>query len=175
MLPLSSSTSSPSNNSFEIQQLGASLEDKMNIKMNQMMKEMKALVVTNSRATPSKAVEEVCGYMWIEFTILKPLSVTTRGKDNGENIMKSNKEGPFQMGTVSDVITGRNRGFAFNKVQYVLESLTTFQLKKRKGTRKFVVSRDGHGRYNANNHGRNTFPEKQYKRNGGAGIEEDRT
>ncbi|GKG14997.1 hypothetical protein Tco_0354597, partial [Tanacetum coccineum] len=28
------------------------------------------------------------------------------GKDNGENIMKSIKEGPFQMGTVSDVITG---------------------------------------------------------------------
>ncbi|GJV14487.1 hypothetical protein Tco_1359810 [Tanacetum coccineum] len=28
------------------------------------------------------------------------------GKDNGENIMKSIKEGPFQMGMVSDVITG---------------------------------------------------------------------
>ncbi|GJS58720.1 reverse transcriptase domain-containing protein [Tanacetum coccineum] len=53
-----SSTSSPSNNSFEIQQLGASLEDKMNIKMNQMMKEMKALVV--STPAPVKAVEEVC-------------------------------------------------------------------------------------------------------------------
>ncbi|GKG37819.1 hypothetical protein Tco_0457042, partial [Tanacetum coccineum] len=26
------------------------------------------------------------------------------GKDNGENIMKSIKEGPFQMGTVSDII-----------------------------------------------------------------------
>ncbi|GKA74902.1 putative ribonuclease H-like domain-containing protein [Tanacetum coccineum] len=32
------------------------------------------------------------------------------GKDNGDNIMKSIKEGPFQMGTVSDVITGRAEG-----------------------------------------------------------------
>ncbi|GKD43336.1 hypothetical protein Tco_1267981 [Tanacetum coccineum] len=32
------------------------------------------------------------------------------GKDNGENIMKSIKEGPFQMGTVSDVITGGTGG-----------------------------------------------------------------
>ncbi|GJT26916.1 integrase, catalytic region, zinc finger, CCHC-type containing protein [Tanacetum coccineum] len=32
------------------------------------------------------------------------------GKDNGENIMKSIKEGPFQMGTVSDVITGGTEG-----------------------------------------------------------------
>ncbi|GKA64880.1 hypothetical protein Tco_0764587 [Tanacetum coccineum] len=31
-------------------------------------------------------------------------------KDNGENIMKSIKEGPFQMGTVSDVITGGTEG-----------------------------------------------------------------
>ncbi|GJT38013.1 hypothetical protein Tco_0937878 [Tanacetum coccineum] len=34
------------------------------------------------------------------------------GKDNGENIMKSIKEGPFQMGTVSDVITGGTEGAA---------------------------------------------------------------
>ncbi|GJX68304.1 hypothetical protein Tco_0304031 [Tanacetum coccineum] len=32
------------------------------------------------------------------------------GKDNGENIMKSIKEGPFHMGTVSDVITGGTEG-----------------------------------------------------------------
>ncbi|GJW30419.1 hypothetical protein Tco_0047294 [Tanacetum coccineum] len=32
------------------------------------------------------------------------------GKDNGENIMKSIREGPFQMGTVSDVITGGTEG-----------------------------------------------------------------
>ncbi|GKA02620.1 hypothetical protein Tco_0675401 [Tanacetum coccineum] len=48
--------SSPSNNSFDIQQLAASLEDKMTIKMKQMMNEMKALVVTTP--APVKAVEE---------------------------------------------------------------------------------------------------------------------
>ncbi|GKA25115.1 reverse transcriptase domain-containing protein [Tanacetum coccineum] len=51
------SNSSPSNNSFDIQQLAASLEDKMTIKMKQMMNEMKALVVTTP--APIKAVEEV--------------------------------------------------------------------------------------------------------------------
>ncbi|GJY88146.1 reverse transcriptase domain-containing protein [Tanacetum coccineum] len=52
------SNSSPSNNSFDMQQIAASLEDKMTIKMNQMMNEMKALVVTTP--APVKAVEEVC-------------------------------------------------------------------------------------------------------------------
>ncbi|GJV74564.1 hypothetical protein Tco_1506148 [Tanacetum coccineum] len=47
-----------SNNSFDMQQIAASLEDKMTIKMNQMMNEMKALVVTTP--APVKAVEEVC-------------------------------------------------------------------------------------------------------------------
>ncbi|GJV64729.1 hypothetical protein Tco_1475557 [Tanacetum coccineum] len=42
------SNSSPSNNSFDIQQIAASLEDKMTIKMKQMMNEMKALVVTTT-------------------------------------------------------------------------------------------------------------------------------
>ncbi|GJS94492.1 hypothetical protein Tco_0801460 [Tanacetum coccineum] len=51
------SNSSPSNNSFDMQQIAASLEDKMTIKMNQMMNEMKALVVTTP--APVKAVEEV--------------------------------------------------------------------------------------------------------------------
>ncbi|GKA16669.1 reverse transcriptase domain-containing protein [Tanacetum coccineum] len=51
------STSSPSNNSFDIQQIAASLEDKMAIKMKQMMNGMKALVVTTP--APVKAVEEV--------------------------------------------------------------------------------------------------------------------
>ncbi|GJU30285.1 hypothetical protein Tco_1173874 [Tanacetum coccineum] len=32
------------------------------------------------------------------------------GKDNGENIMKSINEGPFHMGTVSDVIAGGTEG-----------------------------------------------------------------
>ncbi|GKC99341.1 hypothetical protein Tco_1169616 [Tanacetum coccineum] len=36
------SNSSPSNNSFDMQQIAASLEDKMTIKMKQMMNEMKA-------------------------------------------------------------------------------------------------------------------------------------
>ncbi|GKB08040.1 reverse transcriptase domain-containing protein [Tanacetum coccineum] len=51
------STSSPSNNSFDMQQIAASLEDKMTIKMKQMMNEMKALVVTTP--APVKAVEEI--------------------------------------------------------------------------------------------------------------------
>ncbi|GKD26275.1 reverse transcriptase domain-containing protein [Tanacetum coccineum] len=38
------SNSSPSNNSFDMQQIAASLEDKMTIKMNQMMNQMKALM-----------------------------------------------------------------------------------------------------------------------------------
>ncbi|GJZ62762.1 hypothetical protein Tco_0618899 [Tanacetum coccineum] len=50
------SNSSPSNNSFDMQQMAASLEDKMTIKMNQMMNQMKALVVTTP--APVKAVEE---------------------------------------------------------------------------------------------------------------------
>ncbi|GJY72997.1 hypothetical protein Tco_0477428 [Tanacetum coccineum] len=51
------SNSSLSNNSFDMQQVAASLEDKMTIKMNQMMNQMKALVTTPA---PVKAVEEVC-------------------------------------------------------------------------------------------------------------------
>ncbi|GKB05236.1 reverse transcriptase domain-containing protein, partial [Tanacetum coccineum] len=52
------SNSSPSNNSFDMQQIAASLEDKMTIKMKHMMNEMKALVVTTP--APVKAVEELC-------------------------------------------------------------------------------------------------------------------
>ncbi|GKE95682.1 reverse transcriptase domain-containing protein [Tanacetum coccineum] len=47
------SNSSPSNNSFDMQQIAASLEDKMTIKINQMINQMKALVVTPA---PVKAV-----------------------------------------------------------------------------------------------------------------------
>ncbi|GJV98857.1 reverse transcriptase domain-containing protein, partial [Tanacetum coccineum] len=43
---------------LELMELSASLEDKMTIKMKQMMNEMKALVVTTP--APVKAVEEVC-------------------------------------------------------------------------------------------------------------------
>ncbi|GKC76982.1 hypothetical protein Tco_1127756, partial [Tanacetum coccineum] len=52
------SNSSPSYNSFDMQQIIASLEDKMTIKMNKMLNEMKALVITT--LAPVKAVEEVC-------------------------------------------------------------------------------------------------------------------
>ncbi|GJV13875.1 reverse transcriptase domain-containing protein [Tanacetum coccineum] len=52
------SNSPPSNNSFDMQQIAASLEDKMTIKMKQMMNEMKALVVTTP--APVNAVKEVC-------------------------------------------------------------------------------------------------------------------
>ncbi|GJR25395.1 reverse transcriptase domain-containing protein [Tanacetum coccineum] len=52
------SNSSPSNNSFDMQQIATSLEDKLTIKMNQMMNDMKALVVTTPATV--KAVEEVC-------------------------------------------------------------------------------------------------------------------
>ncbi|GJX45741.1 hypothetical protein Tco_0262417 [Tanacetum coccineum] len=52
------SNSSPFNKSFDMQQIAASLEDKLTIKMNQMMNDMKALVVTTP--APVKAVEEVC-------------------------------------------------------------------------------------------------------------------
>ncbi|GJW43506.1 reverse transcriptase domain-containing protein, partial [Tanacetum coccineum] len=55
------SNSSPSNNSFDMQQIAASLEDKMTIKMKQMMNEMKALVVTTP--APVKAVEEFDSYL----------------------------------------------------------------------------------------------------------------
>ncbi|GKB22571.1 hypothetical protein Tco_0861972 [Tanacetum coccineum] len=43
---------------IDMQQIAASLEDKMTIKMNKMLNEMKALVVTTP--APVKAVEEVC-------------------------------------------------------------------------------------------------------------------
>ncbi|GJV22058.1 reverse transcriptase domain-containing protein [Tanacetum coccineum] len=53
-----SSTSSPSNNSFEIQQMAALLEDKMNIRMSRLEK----AISENNATTPAtvKAVEEVC-------------------------------------------------------------------------------------------------------------------
>ncbi|GJR86745.1 reverse transcriptase domain-containing protein [Tanacetum coccineum] len=52
-----SSTSTPSNNSFEIQQMAALLEDKMNIRMSRLEK-----AISEKQSTPAtvKAVEEVC-------------------------------------------------------------------------------------------------------------------
>ncbi|GKF26098.1 reverse transcriptase domain-containing protein, partial [Tanacetum coccineum] len=49
------STSSPSNNSFEIQQMAVLLEDKMNIRMSRLKK-----AISEKNATTVKAVEEVC-------------------------------------------------------------------------------------------------------------------
>ncbi|GJV67637.1 hypothetical protein Tco_1483146 [Tanacetum coccineum] len=53
-----SSTSSPSNNSFEIQQMAALLEDKMNIRMSRLEKMISEKNVTTPATV--KAVEEVC-------------------------------------------------------------------------------------------------------------------
>ncbi|GJT97920.1 reverse transcriptase domain-containing protein [Tanacetum coccineum] len=53
-----SSTSSPSNNSFEIQQMAALLEDKMNIRMSRLEKAISEKNVTTLATV--KAVEEVC-------------------------------------------------------------------------------------------------------------------
>ncbi|GJW53957.1 reverse transcriptase domain-containing protein [Tanacetum coccineum] len=63
------SNSSPSNNSFDMQQIAVSLEDKMTIKMNQMINQMKALVVTTP--APVKAVEEEKFLLfWRTFVVL---------------------------------------------------------------------------------------------------------
>ncbi|GJQ92105.1 hypothetical protein Tco_0003244 [Tanacetum coccineum] len=56
--PLSNSSSS--NNSFDMQQIAASLEDKMTIKMNQMMSQMKAFSCYLLRPAPSKQMRKVC-------------------------------------------------------------------------------------------------------------------
>ncbi|GJT09724.1 hypothetical protein Tco_0856766 [Tanacetum coccineum] len=53
-----SSTSSPSNNSFEIQQMAALLEDKMNIRMSRLEKAISEKNATTLATV--KAVEEVC-------------------------------------------------------------------------------------------------------------------
>ncbi|GJY13109.1 reverse transcriptase domain-containing protein [Tanacetum coccineum] len=67
------SNSSPSNNSFDIQQLAASFEDKMTIKIKQMMNEMKALVLTTP--APVKSVEEACSFMLCDLDF-EPLSLS---------------------------------------------------------------------------------------------------
>ncbi|GJX04217.1 hypothetical protein Tco_0190133 [Tanacetum coccineum] len=52
------------------------------------------------------------------------------GKDNGENIMKSINEGPFHMGTVSDVIAGGTEG-AVQQGPVRARVLETCQLKEK--------------------------------------------
>ncbi|GKB34596.1 retrovirus-related pol polyprotein from transposon TNT 1-94, partial [Tanacetum coccineum] len=49
------------------------------------------------------------------------------GKDNGENIMKSINEGPFHMGTVSDVIAGGTEGAVQQGPVYLKGHLLTHQ------------------------------------------------
>ncbi|GKD34541.1 hypothetical protein Tco_1250050 [Tanacetum coccineum] len=49
-----------------MQQIAASLEDKMTIKMNKMLNEMKALVVTTP--APVKAIEEDSGFELIAYS-----------------------------------------------------------------------------------------------------------
>ncbi|GKC30909.1 reverse transcriptase domain-containing protein [Tanacetum coccineum] len=71
------SNSSPSNNSFDIQQIAASLEDKI----NQMMNEMKALVVTTP--APVKAVKECFeSYVKANDAILKNVQNQNQGLQN---------------------------------------------------------------------------------------------
>ncbi|GKA59795.1 hypothetical protein Tco_0759108 [Tanacetum coccineum] len=80
------SNSSPSNNSFDMQQIAASLKDKMTIKMNQMMK---ALVVTTP--APVKAVEEA-----VEETSTDPVPPPLTQKvqeTNSQTTTKVNQEG----------------------------------------------------------------------------------
>ncbi|GJT02094.1 retrovirus-related pol polyprotein from transposon TNT 1-94 [Tanacetum coccineum] len=83
------SNSSPSNNSFDMQQIAASLEDKMTIKMNKMLNEMKALVVTTP--APVKAVEELAHQQPQRQVLyqqsipnhgMKPRRITTRSGDS---------------------------------------------------------------------------------------------
>ncbi|GKA74551.1 reverse transcriptase domain-containing protein [Tanacetum coccineum] len=91
------STSLPSNNSFDIQQLAASLEDKMTIKMKQMMNEMKALVVTTP--APVKAVEETLADLGAKhkisclFPICKSLDLPgLYDTENGEIILRNDDQ-----------------------------------------------------------------------------------
>ncbi|GKA27748.1 reverse transcriptase domain-containing protein [Tanacetum coccineum] len=83
------SNSSPSNNSFDMQQIAASLEDKMTIKMKQMMNEMKALVVTTP--APVIALRERVVYQPPTNQVL-PYQPPTNGvlKTDFESYVKAN-------------------------------------------------------------------------------------
>ncbi|GJV84706.1 retrovirus-related pol polyprotein from transposon TNT 1-94 [Tanacetum coccineum] len=104
------------------------------------------------------------------------------GKDNGENIMKSINEGPFHMGTVSDVIARGTEG-AVQQGPFIQTSLTFLtqsykshlpqtnnQLRTSSNARNKATVQDGRvvvqdvrGRYNANNQG------KPFQRNNARG------
>ncbi|GJR41875.1 hypothetical protein Tco_1309978 [Tanacetum coccineum] len=70
-------------------------------------------------------------YFQTRFTITKTEQYEY-GKDNGENIMKSIKEGPFHMGTVSDVIAGGTEG-AVQQGPVRARVLNDLSAKNRKG------------------------------------------
>ncbi|GJV15213.1 reverse transcriptase domain-containing protein [Tanacetum coccineum] len=89
--PLSNSSF---NNSFDMQQIAASLEDKMTIKMNQMMNQMKALVVTPA---PVKAVEEIYSRSSSTVdtragTLLRKGSCFDRWFDEGEITLRNDEQ-----------------------------------------------------------------------------------
>ncbi|GKA47030.1 reverse transcriptase domain-containing protein [Tanacetum coccineum] len=103
------SNSSPSNNSFDMQQIAASLEDKMTIKMKQMMNEMKALVVTTP--APIKAVEEVSVGNFLQRN--QPSNLASQMKPPGFNQPNvQNNQNRYQ-GTNSNF--NQNRGTNFNQ------------------------------------------------------------
>ncbi|GJU46818.1 reverse transcriptase domain-containing protein [Tanacetum coccineum] len=79
--------SSPSNNSFDMQQIAASLEDKMTIKMNKMMNEMKALVVTTP--APIKAVEELNNFQRNQNDFQRVYNDSQKKQDDFQKMMLS--------------------------------------------------------------------------------------
>ncbi|GJQ90977.1 reverse transcriptase domain-containing protein [Tanacetum coccineum] len=81
------SNSSPSNNSFDMQQIAASLEDKMTIKMKQMMNEMKALVVTTP--APVKAVEELDNFQRNQNDFQRVYNDSQKKQDDFQKMMLS--------------------------------------------------------------------------------------
>ncbi|GJX84389.1 hypothetical protein Tco_0335163 [Tanacetum coccineum] len=81
------SNSSPSNNSFDMQQIAASLEDKMTIKMKQMMNEMKALVVTTP--APIKAVEELDNFQRNQNVFQRVYNDSHKKQDDFQKMMLS--------------------------------------------------------------------------------------
>ncbi|GJU19103.1 reverse transcriptase domain-containing protein [Tanacetum coccineum] len=81
------SNSSPSNNSFDMQQISASLEDKMTSKMKQMMNEMKALVVTTP--TTVKAVEELDNFQKNQSDFQRSFNESQKKQDDFQKMMLS--------------------------------------------------------------------------------------
>ncbi|GJU29910.1 reverse transcriptase domain-containing protein [Tanacetum coccineum] len=81
------SNSSHSNNSFDMQQIAASLEDKMTIKMKQMMNEIKALVATTP--APVKAVEELDNFQRNQNNFQRVYNDSQKKQDDFQKMMLS--------------------------------------------------------------------------------------